>query len=201
MKDLTEATTAGSPVPDDGFQVIELRLSDIHDLFEMPSTDLFSEYRNFLTGVDYCISELRSRRSSKPVRLDIRVPPDQLVDGLHERVRYSLRRYCEHRMQYNRRERSALRLDGVTALRIGIPVAIIGLLMTVTSSRWEVPDDDAAKLVLDHLGWVLAWIGLWFPLDTFLFYPHAYTRETRALRLLHDADIVLGPRRTTTLMD
>jgi hypothetical protein len=201
MRDATEAATTGSGAADDRFQVIELRLCDIHDLFDMSSTDLFSEYRNFLTGVDYCISELRSRRSSKPVRLDIRIPAEQLVDGLAERVSYSLRRYCEHRIQYNRRERSALRLDGVTALRIGIPITILGLLMTVTSSRFEVPDDDAFKLVLDHLGWVLAWIGLWFPLDSILFYPHAYSRETRVLRLLHDADIVLGPRRTSTLMD
>jgi len=35
----------------------------------MPSTDLFSEYRNFLTGVEICLSELRSRRSGRPVRL------------------------------------------------------------------------------------------------------------------------------------
>ena len=104
-------------------------------------------------------------------------------------------------MRYNRRERSALRLDGVTALRIGIPVTIVGLFLTVTSSRFEAPDDDAVKLVLDHLGWVLAWIGLWFPLDTFLFYPHAYARETRVLRLLRDADIVLGPRQPTNLLD
>ena len=51
------------------FQVIELRLMRAHDMFEMPQTDLFSEYRNFLTGVDFCLSELRGRRSWRPVRL------------------------------------------------------------------------------------------------------------------------------------
>ena len=48
------------------FQVIELRLMRAHDMFEMPQTDLFSEYRNFLTGVDFCLSELRGRRSWRP---------------------------------------------------------------------------------------------------------------------------------------
>ena len=38
-------------------QVIELRLMQASDMFERPHADLFSEYRNFLTGVDFCISE------------------------------------------------------------------------------------------------------------------------------------------------
>ena len=47
-------------------QVIELRLMQASDMFEMPHADLFSEYRNFLTGVDFCISELRGRPSRRP---------------------------------------------------------------------------------------------------------------------------------------
>jgi hypothetical protein len=191
------AATSPSPSPFADRQVIELRLTDIHDLFEMSATDMFSEFRNFLTGVDYCISELRSRRSNKPVLLDIRLPPDRIEEGIEPRVQATLRRYCVHRMRYNQRERSALRLDGVTALRIGLPVTAIGLLMTVWASH--IDDNEALEVVVDHLGWVLAWIGLWFPLDTMLFYAHPYVRETRVLRLLHDAEIVIRPRSTTML--
>jgi hypothetical protein len=184
---------------DDGHQVIELRLTGIHELFEMTSTDLFSEYRNFLTGVDFCISELRSRRSRKPVRLDIKIPGDQLEDGMEARVSSTLRRYCDHRLSYNKREGMALRLDGTTALRIGLPITAVGLVMTVWAAHMQ-SDDEVVRAVVDHLGWVLAWIGLWFPLDTILFYPHAYTRESRVLRMLREADIVIGSR-STNLMD
>src|SRR6204780_635171 len=62
-------------------QVIELRLMQASDMFEMPHTDLFSEYRNFLTGVDFCISELRGRPSRRPVRLEIRLPAEEMDDG------------------------------------------------------------------------------------------------------------------------
>ena len=44
------------------------------DMFELTQTDLFSEYRNFLTGIDFCIGELRARRSRRPVRLEIHLP-------------------------------------------------------------------------------------------------------------------------------
>jgi hypothetical protein len=45
---------------------------------------------------------------------------------------------------------------------------------------------------------VLAWIGLWFPIDQFLFYPLAYRRESRVLRLLARAQIDVQPHRPGT---
>jgi hypothetical protein len=175
-------------------QVIELRLVQARDMFEMPSTDLFSEYRNFLTGVDFCLSELRGRRSGRPVRLEIRMPPEEIEDGVAERLSRTLRRYCNHRIRYNRRESQAQRVGGISALRIGIPITALGLVLAAVSTRIK-PSGGAANLVTDHLGWVLAWIGLWFPLDQFLFNPLAYGRETRVLNLLAGAEIQVSPHR------
>ena len=175
-------------------QAIELRLMRAHEMFEMPQTDLFSEYRNFLTGIDFCISELRGRRSRRPVRLEIRLPAEEIDDGVADRLARTLRRYCDHRIRYNRRETRALRVGGVSALRIGIPVSALGLVLTVAATTIH-PVGGAANLVTDHIGWVLAWIGLWFPLDEFLFYPLVYGGETRVLRLLADAEVVVSPHR------
>jgi hypothetical protein len=174
-------------------QVIELRLMRPHDMFEMPQADLFSEYRNFLTGIDFCISELRGRASRRPVRLEINLPVSQIDDDLSTRMERTMRRYCDHRMRYNLHEGRANRLSGVSALRVGLPIAVIGLIMTAFSAHIE-PDTDPVKLVTDHLGWVLAWLGLWFPLDSFVFFPLTYGRENRVLRLLRDAEINVTPR-------
>ena len=62
-------------------QVIELQLQQPLDMFELPRTDLFSEYRNFLTGVELCMSELRARRDRRPVLLDIVLPAEEIDDG------------------------------------------------------------------------------------------------------------------------
>lgn len=177
-------------------QVIELRLERAHDMFEMPQSDLFSEYRNFLTGVEFCVSELRGRRSGRPVRLEIGLPASEVDDGLAARVSRTLRRYCDYRMRYNHREGQALRFGGLSAFRLGLPIAVLGLAMIVVASTIG-GEGDTRRLVLDHLGWVLAWIGLWFPLDNLLFYPLAYGRENRVLRLLRDAEVVVVPRSAT----
>ncbi len=106
----------------------------------------------------------------------------------------TLRRYCNHRIRYNRRESQAQRVGGVSALRIGIPVSALGLVVAAAATRIR-PAGGAANLVTDHLGWVLAWIGLWFPIDQFLFYPLAYRRESRVLGLLAGAEVDVTPHR------
>jgi hypothetical protein len=173
-------------------QIIELRLMRATDMFEMPQADLFSEHRNFLTGIDFCISELRSRRSRRPVRLEIGLPAEEIDDDVGERLSRTLRRYCKHRIRYNRRETRAIRIDGVSAFRIGVPVSALGFVMVGAATHIR-PSGGAVNLITDHLGWVLMWVGLWFPLDELLFYPLGYGREDRVLRLLSEAEVVVAP--------
>jgi hypothetical protein len=51
-----------------------------------------------------------------------------------------------------------------------------------------------ANLILDSGGWVLVWVGLWFPLDTLLFTPLAYGRENRVLKRLRAAHVSIEPQ-------
>src|SRR5262249_27012871 len=82
----------------DHVQEVRLRLMRPNDMFEMPQTDLFSEYRNFLTGMELCLSELRANLSRRPVRLVIELPPAEITDELPDRFTATLHRYCDHRL-------------------------------------------------------------------------------------------------------
>jgi hypothetical protein len=167
-------------------QVIELRLNHAEDMFSLAQTDLFSEYRNYLTGVEYCVSLLRSRRMRSPVRLRLSLPPAEVEDDMADRFRVALRRYCNQRMRYNERERRAVRLGGVRSLVVGVPIVVLGYLLVIFEDRLV---GHTGNIVLDTTGWVLVWVGIWFPLDTFFFSPLGYGRENQALRHLRDAEI------------
>ena len=56
-----------------------------------------------------------------------------------------------------------------------------------------------ANLVASTTGWVLVWVGFWFPLDTILFTPLGYGRENRVLQQLRDAEISVVPQGTSSL--
>ncbi len=173
-------------------RTLHLRLTRADDMFEMPQTDLFSEYRNFLTGVDYCISELRSRSKRMPVRLELELPSSEIDPQTQGQVQRTLQRYCDHRLCYNVRERRAVRLDGLSSLKIGLPVAVLGILVALVGAK-AAGTSGNTNVLLDTGGWVLAWVGLWYPLDTLLFSPLAYGRENQVLRLLREAPIRVRP--------
>ena len=164
-------------------------------MFALAQTDLFSEYRNYLTGVEYCISVLRSQRVPGTVRLQLSLPPAALDDGLGDRLRLALRRYCDQRISYNERERRAVRLGGVRSLWVGVPIVVIGYLLVIFENRLV---GHSGNIVLDTTGWVLVWVGIWFPLDTFFFSPLGYGRENRALKHLRSAEISVTNWQPTT---
>jgi hypothetical protein len=182
---------------DAGIQVIQLRLTRAAEMFELAQADLFSEYRNFLTGVDFCLSEMRGQWAARPVRLEIHLPPEEIDDSVAERLARTLHRYCDHRIRYNRRESSSQRFGGISALRIGAPICALGLALTIAATRL-LASGSTAEALAEQLGWVFVWIGLWFPLDQLLFYPLSFGREARVLRVLAQASIVVSPYRPAT---
>jgi hypothetical protein len=179
-------------------QVISLSLNNPEEMFVLASVDLFSEYRNFMTGLEYCISVLRGRPSGRPVRIDLALPADQISGGLDHRIRSTLGRYCDHRIAYNQRERRAVRLDGLFSLWIGLPFVVLGFVLVIIKSS-IVGASGNANLILDSGGWVLVWVGLWFPLDTLLFTPLSYGRENRVLKRLRTADVLIESHPTMNL--
>jgi hypothetical protein len=105
-----------------------------------------------------------------------------------DRFSVALRRYCNQRIRYNERERRAVRLGGVRALVVGVPIVVLGYLLVIYEGRLVGP---TGNIVWDTTGWVFVWLGIWFPLDTFFFSPLGYGRENRALEYLRDAEITV----------
>ena len=171
-------------------QIISLSLASPEEMFVLAPADLFSESRNWMTGLEYSISVLRSGRSKGPVQIEMALPAQQISEGIEQRVRRTLTRYCDHRISYNQRERRAVRLDGVVSLWIGLPIVVLGFILVIVKGS-IVGSTGNANLVLDTGGWVLVWIGLWFPLDTLIFTPLSYGRENRVLKRLRTADVIV----------
>lgn len=168
--------------------MIHLTLGRIEDMFRASEWDASSPHYHSESGIDYCISELRSRRSRSRVRLEIEIPAPEVDSEVSTRIQDMLRSYCEDRIGRNNRERRIARRDGYSALKLGIPVAIVGLAIAVATTVAQSQDD----YTLPNLGgWVLAWVGLWYPLDTILFSSVTPKRENAVLTRLQEAEVVL----------
>jgi hypothetical protein len=168
-------------------RVISLHLERLGELFNPPQADLFNHDRRYYyaTGIDFAISELRGHPySRRPVRLEISVPAAEITADADQAAARAIRSYCDERIRYNYAERRGALGDGVASLRVGIPVAAVGITLATISPT---------GIVGTVLGAVLTWVGLWYPLDQLFFYPWERTRENRSLRLLADAQVAVLP--------
>jgi hypothetical protein len=171
-------------------EVIHLRLGRPEEMFQTSESDPMASSCRFEPGIDYCVSELRSRRSRLPVRLELELPATQLDSETPALLQRTLSRYCEDRIGRNNRDRRIARRDAYAALKVGIPVALVGLAIAVATAVASTQED----YTLPNLaGWVLAWVGLWYPLDALLFSSVGPKRENAVLSRLHDAEVVVTP--------
>jgi hypothetical protein len=174
----------------DKAEVIHLRLERVEDMFQASESDVMSPHHRFEPGVDYCLSELRSRRSKAPVRLELELPAAQIHADTPTRLGKALARYCQDGIGRNSRDGRIARLEGYSALRVGIPIALVGLVLAVATA---VASTDQDYTLPNLAGWVLAWVGLWYPLDTILFSSVGPKRKNAVLTRLQDAEVVITP--------
>jgi hypothetical protein len=177
----------------DGEEVIQLDLARAVDMFETPTVELGSRRGTFRPGIDLCIAELVGKPTARPVHVEITLPRSEIRDGLGELLAVTMRRYCDERSYTNTQKRRSTQRSGVRALRIGLPVTLLGL--AITALAFHVGDgDDPQTGVVDIIGWVLAWLGLWYPFDKLVFYASDDVRENPALDALRDARVTIIPR-------
>ncbi len=66
---------------------------------------------------------------------------------------------------------------------------MVGLIIAVATAVSN-SQEDLANLA----GWVLAWVGLWYPLDVILFSSVGPKRENAVLTRLRQAEVDVTPR-------
>jgi hypothetical protein len=186
---------AAVEIDGDATDVIQLDLARAVDMFDTPTVELGSTHGTFQPGIDLCIAELQSRPTGRPVHLELTLPQSEISAGLEERLAVTLRRSCDERSYTNTCKRRSTQRSGLRALRIGLPVTLFGLAITALAFHTG-DSDDPQTAVVDIIGWVLAWLGLWYPFDKLIFYPSDYVRENRALDALRDAQVTVVPRPT-----
>ncbi len=136
-------------------------------------------------GVDELLGELLGRSGvRRKRRVVLTLPAPALADAeIGPRLEAGLRRWCVARTERVERESRALWRQGVWSLRTGLLLFVVGLLLSTDFLEPDVP-----QVLQDLLGngvfSVIAWIGLWYPLDLLFFARSPAKREMRALDVL-----------------
>ena len=127
----------------------------------------------------------RRRRSRRGDRVVLTLPagsPEDL-DAVTARLTAALRRWCRRGIEDDEREQDVMRRLGVASLRPGIPLFLVGLLFSTDFLAPDVPE-FFQNLLGNGVFLVIAWVGLWYPLDSLFFARLPVKRRSKALDAL-----------------
>lgn len=171
---------------------VALHLDRWRDLFAPPALDEFGGSANLTSGVERLVAELVAARPVASVHATITVPRDEVTPDVERRVKASLERYCDARLADVEHERVALRHEGFGALVLSVPLLALALLLTAGVSHSGLPSFWRSFLG-DGVLLVLAWVALWYPLDTLLWYGRPLAHECEVLRAMRGMDLTIHP--------
>ena len=147
-----------------------------------------------VTGVDELLAELLGRRRvARGQKLVLTLPSEVLTEDAARRLTVGIARWSARRMEAVQREGRVLWRQGLRSLRVGTVLFLIGLVLSTDFLEPDVP--DLLQQVLGNgVFLVIAWVGLWYPLDLLFFARLPLNRERRALRVLARMPIEVRPR-------
>jgi hypothetical protein len=170
---------------------ITLHLDDVQFLFMDPEAD--SEM--FVSGMDYLYSDIKTYSRHDKFKIKIVLPQEKITEGLVDRTREKMKRYCRFKIEGNQNELIALRHEGFNALRVGITVLVVCLVLATTltlAAKSGINYILAALLAIVGQGFVIAgWVAMWQPAEILLYDWWPFRRDMRIYHQIADADIVI----------
>jgi len=156
---------------------ITLHLDDIQDLFADPEPGS----DRYVSGMDYLYSEVRIYPRHEKFKVTIELPQEKITEGLLERTRAKMKRYCQFKVEQSHKELIALHHQFAFTLmaQSGINKILEAVLQVI------------ATLFVLSAGWV----ALWEPSEIFLYDWWPFRQDMRIYNKIADADLVIRERK------
>ena len=169
---------------------IVLRLNTPEELFNVDPSRMLSATGRLVTGIEELVQQVTPLRFRPGLRATIVLPPDQAQPGTEERLRAAILRYCQLRLGHTDAARRTQRQEVVVAFGVGLVLFVLGVVFSFYFDRSSLP--ELLKLLIgDGVFVIVAWVGLWYPLDELVHYRRPLVRERRVLAAIQAMDVVL----------
>jgi hypothetical protein len=175
---------------------ITLHLDDIQDLF----TDPEPGSDRYVSGMDYLYSEVRIHvrvlKQPPKFKVTIELPQEKITEGLLERTRAKIKRYCQFKAEQSHKELMVLRHQGVDALRRSLWLALICVVLGGSASALSQSGIHSAleAVLLFIVAFCVlgaGWVAVWMPFEYFLYDGWPFQQDMRVYKQIADADLVI----------
>jgi hypothetical protein len=172
--------------PRDGDVVVRLDRPD--DLFRVDTTRLLAGPGRLVSGIEELVEEFLGQRKLRARQRIVVELTEQAAPT--ERIADAMRRYCELRIHDAGRQRAVMWRQGRHSLISGSLLFLAGVILSYWFSRPGAPE-FWRELLGDGVFLVVAWVGLWYPLDLLFISRQPLNREIRALTHMKALPVVV----------
>jgi hypothetical protein len=173
---------------------VVVRLETPDELFAVDTHSLFADGGRRVSGMQELVEQFMSRKKVHPgERIVLELPS---AVGKAERAeppvdfQMAIRRYCACRVEDARRERAVMWRQGRQSLLSGGVLFCIGVLLSFAFTRPGMPE-FWQELLGNGVFLVVAWVGLWYPLDLLFITRQPLKREMRTLIAMSALPVVV----------
>jgi hypothetical protein len=171
---------------------LTLELEEADELFAGRGPNVAAGRPQLPPGIEQIRDELGSHSRRAAVAAVIVLPRAEIRPDLARDITRAIERYCEMGIRRADNELRVMGREGIRALVIGLILfaVFVSLSESVIESQLS---NDIKAFFGDGLFLVVAWIGLWYPIDTLVYSLRPYRREKKVLRQMREMQIEVRP--------
>ncbi len=160
--------------------VVVIRLDTPEELFAVDPRSLLAGSRRLDSGVDELVDRFLAMKKKVRTRRIVLEVAGECSREMAACLEGSLRRYCELRIERAKRQGAVIWRSGMRALVSGSLLFFVGVVLSFGFTR---PGEDEfwQELLGNGVFLVVAWVGLWYPLDLLFMARQPVQREIRVL--------------------
>ncbi len=169
---------------------IVIRLNSPSELFALATSDMFSEGGRLVSGIEELVQEVSYRPSDVRLKAIFVLPSDHAQTVTETQFRQAIERYCRLRQRQNEAEQRTEWRDVMGSFAVGIVLFALAFMLSFYFTQGHLPP-LMKSLFGDGIFLVIAWVGLWYPLDEFVHYRRRLIREQKVIAAISKIDISL----------
>lgn len=173
-----------------GYSLIEIRLANIHQLFDPLDPAPLGERSLDWKAEDYIVGSARDLPSAEPLKLVLYLPPADLKSADAAHLASAICNHFDYRLQMTARALRHEWREGRITLAIGLAALIIciSLRQLVSAFGPGTLQQIAAESLL-----ILGWVAMWRPVQLFMYEWWPLKRDARTFERLKEMPVELRP--------
>jgi hypothetical protein len=176
---------------------VVIELDSVDELFSVDPRDLLSGAHRIDSGMDELVERFLAQKTITAEQRIVLNIADECSDEVAATVTLAVRRYLQLRMRRAIREHNLIWRQGKRSLFSGSLLFIIGVSLSYAFTR-PIMGEVVEGLLGNGVFLVVAWVGLWYPLDLLFIAREQAKREIRVLGKMLDVPVVVRARDGST---